>query len=130
MSFSLDLFPSFRCGRKLAFAHRIRKRDRAFEVYPYPRIGHSHFLNFNLNHHPLYPQLLERLCQGQKLLDLGCCFAQDTRKLLFDGAPAGNVYGTDLQKQFIYFSYDLFLDRDRLQANFFIGDILNPKADS
>lgn len=29
-----------------------------------------------------YPEILQRVKDGQKLLDLGCCFGQDERRLV------------------------------------------------
>lgn len=63
------------------------------------------------------------------MLDLGCCFAQDIRKLVYDGAPAENLWGTDLEAGFIDLGYDLFLDKDTLKSHFFAADALNPDPD-
>lgn len=63
------------------------------------------------------------------MLDLGCCFAQDIRKLVYDGAPAENLYGTDLEAGFIDLGYDLFLDKETLKSHFFAADALNPDSD-
>lgn len=57
------------------------------------------------------------------LLDLGCCFAQDLRKLVHDGAPAANLWGADLEPEFLDLGYNLFFDRDRLGGSFLTADI-------
>ena len=40
--------------------------------------------------HPVYDEVVSRLKKDSKLLDLGCCFGQDIRKLIHDGVPAEN----------------------------------------
>ncbi|KAL9026911.1 MAG: hypothetical protein Q9196_004494 [Gyalolechia fulgens] len=131
--------------------HIQKMRSRAFEIYPYPCIGQLRFLNLSLSRHPLYPEVLERLrprrsAEGQQhgslsisgqssgityhharpqvLLDLGCCLAQDLRKLVLDGVPSENLYGLDMEKDFIDLSYDLFHDRATLKSQFIIEDLL------
>lgn len=70
-----------------------------------------------------YDAILSRLKAGATLLDMGCCLGQDIRKLVYDGAPAENLTGTELEPVFIDLGYELFKDRDRLQAQFITGDI-------
>ena len=59
----------------------------------------------------------------QIFLDLGCCLAQDLRKLVFDGAPSENLYGLDIERRFISLSYDLFRDHDTLKSQFVVADM-------
>ena len=59
------------------------------------------------------------------LLDIGCCLAQDLRKLVSDGAIAENVYACDLEYGFIDLGYELFADRDTLKSHFFAADIFD-----
>lgn len=64
--------------------------------------------------------------EGATLLDLGCCFGQDLRKLAYDAGPGTstrNLIGTDLEPAFLQLGYELFGDRDRLQATFVPGDV-------
>ena len=82
----------------------------------------------NLSSHPLYSKVLENLKEGQKLLDVGCCFGQDIRKLVVDGAPAENINGTDVEGEFISLGYDLFGDRDTLKSTFLTKDMLDSTA--
>ncbi len=65
-----------------------------------------------------------QLSKPQKFLDLGCCLAQDLRKLVFDGAPSENLYGLDIEEGFIALSYDLFRDKGTLKAQFVVEDML------
>ncbi|KAL8788890.1 MAG: hypothetical protein Q9213_001413 [Squamulea squamosa] len=104
-----------------------------------------------LSRHPLYPEVIARLrpqidleaqeieslnISGQNsgisylhpspqlLLDLGCCLAQDLRKLVFDGVPSENLYGLDIEKGFIDLSYDMFKDRATMKSHFVVEDML------
>lgn len=125
------------------------QRSRAFEIYPYPCIGQLRFLNLSLSCHPLYPEVLSRLrleqtkvpqhqslsMDGQNsgiyyqhqhpqyFLDLGCCLAQDLRKLVFDGVPSENLHGLDIEEGFIKLSYDLFRDHDTFKSRFLVEDM-------
>lgn len=56
---------------------------------------------------------------------MGCCFAQNLRKLAYDGAPSSNLYGAELQSEFINLGYELFLDRDTFDAKFLVADIFD-----
>lgn len=47
---------------------------------------------------------------------------------MFDGAPAENLWGTDLEAGFIDLGYELFLDKDTLKAHFFAADALDPDS--
>lgn len=67
-----------------------------------------------------------RLQQGQRLLDVGCCYAQELRRMVLDGAPSANMYGVDLQRGFVDLAYDFFGDRDTLQTRFLAGDVTRP----
>lgn len=74
---------------------------------------------------PIYPEVLSRVRQGQTFLDLGCCFGQDIRKLVYNGAPSDNIIGVDLEPHFLKLGYDLFCDRETLKARFYTGDIFD-----
>lgn len=86
--------------------------------FPYPCIGIFRFIDFGAYQSPVYPSVIERVKEGQTFLDLGCCFGQDIRKLVFDGAPSDNLIGVDLHAGFHELGYDLFGDRDTLKARF------------
>lgn len=86
-------------------------------------------MDLSISLHPLYRLLQERLLSEQKLLDLGCCFGQDIRKLVADGAPGQNLIGCDLHQGFVDLGYDLFRDRDTLASKFIVGDILTSQFD-
>ncbi|KAH0604879.1 uncharacterized protein H6S33_006547 [Morchella sextelata] len=98
--------------------HVISVRDTALKIFPYPCIGSFRFLDFSISESSAYDEIVSRLKSGEKLLDLGCCFGQDIRKLISDGAPSGNIYGSDLQAEFIGMGYDLFMDKDKIETKF------------
>ena len=58
-------------------------------------------------------------------LDIGCCVGQDIRKLVHDGVPGGQIVGIELEEGFTSLGYDLFNDRDTLQARFINADMLD-----
>ena len=66
---------------------------------------------------------------GEQFLDLGCCFGQEIRKLIFDGAPSENLYGTDLRPDFYELGYELFRDRQTCKAMFFPSNVFEPNAE-
>jgi hypothetical protein len=103
----------------------IRKRDQAWEVNAYPCIGQFRFLDFSMMRLDVYPRVLQTLKSGGKLLDLGCCLAQDIRKLVFDGVPAENLYGAEYEAPFIDVGYNLFQDRGTLKSQFMQADVLD-----
>jgi len=110
---------------ELVESHVLEVRDRGWEIYPYPCIGLMRFLELSLCHSPSYSLIVSRLQAGATLLDIGCCFAQDLRKLVYDGAPSTNLYGVELQKEFLELGYDLFLDRDTFDGKFFVADVFD-----
>ncbi|KAF2092808.1 hypothetical protein NA57DRAFT_49545 [Rhizodiscina lignyota] len=100
-------------------------REKAWQVYPYPCIGQFRFLDMSIEEMDSYPEMLKRLKSGDKLLDLGCCFGQEIRKLVFDGVLSENLFGADLHQDFFQLGYDLFCDRDTLKARFIQADIFD-----
>lgn len=74
---------------------------------------------------PAYQDILGRLKSGEKLLDAGCCFGHVLRQVALDGVPDENLAGIDVHQEFIDLGYELFQDRDRFQARFVVGDVLN-----
>ena len=95
-------------------------------MFPYGTIRELHFLNFYFVEHPLYPEVLARLRESsQKFLDMGCCFGQTIRKMVYDGAPSASLYGVDSEDAFLSLGYDLFKDRGKLESKFIAGDIFS-----
>lgn len=84
------------------------------------------FIDFSLSNSPSYPNILKSLkLNGGKLLDLGCCFGQDMRKLVHDGAPHSSVFGAELRREYVEKGYDLFLDRETFGARIIVADVLD-----
>jgi SAM-dependent methyltransferase len=75
-----------------------------------------------------YDEILERVKSGESFLDLGCCFGQEIRQLVFDGAPSVNTYGSDLYGDFITIGYDLFKDKDRIETKFVAADVFDDSS--
>ena len=71
----------------------------------------------------IYPQVLERVRAGEVLLDLGCCFGQDIRELVADGAPSDKILGVDIEHRLFELGYELFRDKETLQAQFYTQSI-------
>ncbi|KAH8433161.1 uncharacterized protein LDX57_010795 [Aspergillus melleus] len=90
------------------------------------------FLAFNLCRMPFYNQVLSRLRENPSanFLDAGCCFGQEIRSLVDQGIPSNQLYRCDLEQPFIDRGYQLFRDRDRLEATIATGDLTanDPKA--
>ena len=108
-------------------AHVISVRERAWDIFPYPCIGRFHFLDLSVSLHPSYSRILSTLKDPNShhtLLDLGCCFAQDIRKLIYDGVPSERLYACDLEQTFIDLGYELFADRRTCKTHFFTADVL------
>ncbi|KAF2452123.1 hypothetical protein P171DRAFT_426510 [Karstenula rhodostoma CBS 690.94] len=110
-------------------AHIKELRDKAYVVFPYPCLARWAFLELSVSLSRQYPEVLERVKNGDKYLDLGCCVGQDIRKLVFDGAPSENTYGSDLEKNFMDIGYDLFLDKSTLKTTFIAADIFDEDSD-
>ena len=95
-------------------------------MFPYDTIRQLHFLNFYFVMHPLSPEVLARLRDSShKFLDMGCCFGQSIRKLVYDGAPSASLYGIDIEGAFISLGYELFMDQNKLESKFIKGDIFD-----
>jgi hypothetical protein len=83
------------------------------------------FMDLSMAKLPCYAEILNRIKNGDKFLDLGCCLGQEIRQLVFDGAPSENTYGSDLYGGYFPIGYELFQDQDRLQTTFIASDIFD-----
>nr|UOK93806.1 atlF [Penicillium chrysogenum] len=109
--------------------HVRQLRDRAFKIFPYACIGKFSFLQLSIASSPLYPELLRRTKGGEKLLDLGCAFGQELRRLIYDGAPCSSLYGSDIRPEFLELGCDLFLDHDNMSDQLIGADITDDKSE-
>ncbi|OAK94458.1 hypothetical protein IQ06DRAFT_85246 [Phaeosphaeriaceae sp. SRC1lsM3a] len=108
--------------------HIVHLRDEAWRIFPYPCIGQFRFLEPGVDELREYDEVVRRLRDGESLLDMACCFGQTIRQVVNDGAPSENIYGCDLEKDFIELGYKLFNDRDKLRSQFVVADILDPSS--
>lgn len=60
---------------------------------------------------------------------MGCFFGQESRRLVFDGAPSENIYAVDSRQKFFELGYQFFLDQDRLKTNFLAADLFESKPE-
>ncbi|KAL9473479.1 hypothetical protein ACSS6W_007859 [Trichoderma asperelloides] len=100
-------------------------QTKALQVRPYPCIRRYRFLDLIIMTTDVYQEVLDRVKKGEKFMDLGCCFGQEIRQLVHDGAPSANTYGSDLWGDFLSIGYELFKDKDRLQTTFIAADIFD-----
>lgn len=82
-------------------------RPHIFPTARFPfRLSAQAFLKPRVTEHPHYAELLVS-CKAQqcmdsnrgkplKIVDLGCCFGQDTRQLIIDGIPPSSVTAIDI----------------------------------
>ncbi|KAF2104221.1 hypothetical protein NA57DRAFT_70438 [Rhizodiscina lignyota] len=103
--------------------HVIAIRNKAWKIDPFPCIGQFNFLDLSVSRSPFYPEVLERVKHGHKLLDLGCCLGCEIRAFVADGAPSENLYGSDINSHFLALGYDLFLDKSTLKSTFIAADL-------
>ncbi|PVH89870.1 hypothetical protein DL98DRAFT_601378 [Cadophora sp. DSE1049] len=110
--------------------HILAIREKAWSIHPRPYIGQLRFLVLTLSESPSYSAILTHLKNdpNAKLLDLGCCFGQDIRKLIYDGAPASSIYGAELRSEFIELGFDCFRDRETIGATFLTANIFDPDS--
>eukprot|EP00455_Lapot_gusevi_P006622 TRINITY_DN12828_c0_g2_i1.p1 TRINITY_DN12828_c0_g2~~TRINITY_DN12828_c0_g2_i1.p1 ORF type:complete len:315 (+),score=45.89 TRINITY_DN12828_c0_g2_i1:66-1010(+) len=108
--------------------------NQAMGVFPYRCIREFRFLLPRMSSHPFYPELVQHMAsQNWKILDIGCCFGTDLRKLMVDthfNVPVGNFKGIDVSDEFIRLGMELFEDQDKMTGNFFVGDILADEKDN
>jgi SAM-dependent methyltransferase len=127
--------------RDQQIAHIVECRNEAYAKCPYPCIGNMRFLDFDLSLHPLYAdQILDPLKRPMSreegeaeplFLDLGTCFGQDVRKLVYDGAPIERVWASDIEPHLIDAGFRLFNDEAKLPRDHFLcpGDLFSASPD-
>ena len=107
----------------------IPQRNEAFKVFPYPCVGNWGFLNLSISDSPVYSEILQRIKGGEQYLDIGCCMGQDMRKLVHDGAPSENTFGSDLKGDFWGIGYEMFRDKTTLKTKFIQADVFDADSD-
>ncbi|KAI0844402.1 hypothetical protein F5Y00DRAFT_266560 [Daldinia vernicosa] len=115
--------------------HILKVRKEAYAVFPYPCLGAFIFFELNLCTHPAYQEHvlnpLKQACPDGAVeplfLDLGSCFGQDLRKLVYDGARASRIWASDIDPELINLGFKLFKDEHKLPRDHFPcpGDLLS-----
>lgn len=59
-------------------------------------------------------------------LDVGCGLGQSIRQMRFLGVDDNRLCALDIQPQFIELGYEMFRDKDTLNATFAVGDLIDP----
>ncbi|KAI1120149.1 hypothetical protein F5Y10DRAFT_139700 [Nemania abortiva] len=109
--------------------HVNKIRAQGFAANPYPCIGLYRFTLLTLLGHPLYGKIVERLKQeNATYLDIGCCFGQDLRQLVFDGVPSSRLIGLDIAEPLMEVGYDFFRDRGAIESEFLVADVFEGSA--
>ncbi|KIJ62684.1 hypothetical protein HYDPIDRAFT_114355 [Hydnomerulius pinastri MD-312] len=109
--------------------HILDVQAQAYAVAPYPCIRSFNFTNLKISRMPAYKQVLKlgQEREGALLLDIGCCFGNDARKIAADGFPARQIVASDLKPEFWELGHALFRSNpDSFAATFVGGDILDP----
>lgn len=112
-------------------AHIYAIRDEAFAIRAYPCTGLGSWLVPYLAESPAYPDIVQRVKNGETLLDIGCFLGSDLRRLVFDGAgavPSGDLIGMDIVSHWDI-GFNLFRDRDTFHAKFLEADLLAADTD-
>ncbi|KAI0687626.1 hypothetical protein BC835DRAFT_403343 [Cytidiella melzeri] len=110
--------------------HILTVQKEAFSIYNYPCIRVFEFMRLKLARLPAYDQVLRlgRERENALLLDLGCCFGNDTRKVIQDGYPKHNVMASDLRKGLWDLGHKLFCSTPQsFPVAFVEGNIFDPE---
>ncbi|KAJ7207181.1 hypothetical protein GGX14DRAFT_698299 [Mycena pura] len=108
--------------------HVIGIQTKAYEIYGYPCIRTFSFARLRISRLPAYPRIMPLLREQPDaiLLDLGCCFGADLRKVAADGFPTQNLIGCDLRKEFWHYGHELFRSTpDTFPVAFLAGDVFD-----
>ncbi|KAJ7650404.1 hypothetical protein FB45DRAFT_819649 [Roridomyces roridus] len=110
--------------------HVLAMQKKAVEVYPYPCIKRFGFIRLKIvKNKTAYEHVLDlgRNVPGALLLDIGCCFGNDLRKIASDGFPAENLIASDLRQEFWDLGHELFRSTpESFPATFVPGDVFDP----
>ncbi|KAK6359729.1 hypothetical protein TWF696_000869 [Orbilia brochopaga] len=96
-------------------------RLKAWQIKYYPCVGQWLFFKFGMTEHAMYPEIVDRVKQGQRILDMGCFMGFDGRKLVADGAPSSGITNMDLEDRWFPLSFELFKDENTFEGEFFGG---------
>ncbi|KAJ7227073.1 hypothetical protein GGX14DRAFT_628071 [Mycena pura] len=110
-------------------AHVLAIQRDAKKVYAYPCIRRFGFVRLKIcKLKSAYEHVLEigRSVPGAVLLDLGCCFGTDLRKIASDGFPIRNIIASDLRRDFWDLGHKVFRSTpDTFPVTFVEGDAMD-----
>ncbi|KAJ7716739.1 hypothetical protein DFH07DRAFT_762312 [Mycena maculata] len=111
--------------------HVLAVQKKAYEVYAYPCIRRFGFVRLKIvKNKAAYDHVLElgKNDPGAILLDIGCCFGNDLRKIASDGFPVQNMLASDLRPDFWDMGHELFRSTPKsFPATFIAGDAFDPE---
>lgn len=99
--------------------HIYAIRNQAFAIRAYPCTGLGAWLVPYLAQSPAYSEIVQRVKNGETLLDIGCFLGSDLRRLVFDGKDAvlsESLIGMDIVSHWDV-GFDLFRDRETFRAS-------------
>ncbi|KIJ57167.1 hypothetical protein M422DRAFT_198577 [Sphaerobolus stellatus SS14] len=111
--------------------HILKIQAEAYESFPYPCIRLFTFTQLAVTEYPLYHEMLKHgLYQSNALLiDVGCGFGNDLRKLVADGFPAHKVVATDVNSHLWQIGHRLFCSNTRtFPVKFVQADVFDDRA--
>lgn len=117
----LEEYSGIRTEDQSAHVHAIREKAWAVRQYPSTALGVWLIPYVGLS--PAYSKVLQRLKDGEIMIDVGCFVGGDFRQCVFDGAPSKNMLGFDIADHWEV-GYDLFRDRDKFDAQFAEADLM------
>ncbi|KAH9481459.1 Methyltransferase ausD [Psilocybe cubensis] len=109
-------------------AHIVAVQAKAYQVFGYPCIRLFSFMRLTIARLSAYPKVLKLLEQRKDpiLLDLGCCFGNDSRKAMIDGWPIENIVASDLRQEFWECGHELFKSTPAsFPVAFIAGDVFD-----
>ncbi len=97
---------------------------KAMDVHQYRCIASFRFLTPRILNNPFYPDVKNNW-NNKTIVDIGCGFGTDLRRMHFDGASQNSLSGLDIEDTFINLGYELFNDRNTNKMTFLTGNIVD-----
>ncbi|KAI0687625.1 hypothetical protein BC835DRAFT_403510 [Cytidiella melzeri] len=110
--------------------HILQVQRDAFSIFTYPCIRNFGFTWMKFVRQPAYEHVLKLGMERKNpiFIDLGCCFGNDSRKLVQDGYPVQSVIAVDLRKGLWELGHRLFRSTpETYPVHFLEGDIFDPE---
>ncbi|KAF7316915.1 hypothetical protein HMN09_00425600 [Mycena chlorophos] len=109
--------------------HLVDIQRKALAIYDYPCIRRFGFAKLKISKSKsAYEHVLRLVRNNPKaiLLDIGCCFGNDLRKIASDGFPAEHMVANDLRGEFWDLGHELFKSTPQsFPVTFLAGDIFD-----